>query len=294
MTLYDNGDEVITRKLDGHWPLVRSINDLVVTTSNNGNLAVLNRKLELLKSINGSAKQTTSLAVSAQFAAFGNKSGTITFYDTTRGLVKSFYHNQSVTSVDVQNEYVVSGCTSGEVLTWNMNTSTHMFQFQHEDKVTCVKIVNRLIVTSSWDTTARVWSLDDGRHLKKFCHPNKCFNFDINDKKTLLAVVHGSFLTIWNFLKGGTFKLSQIELASMACDVRFNELGKVLVVGLRDGTLYKISSFDDRKSKCPTREPGEYNDLEKTKSYPYRGLASKSCNYRDRRKRCSKKRNQQR
>jgi len=123
-----------------------------------------------------------------------------------------------------------------------MKTNQQLFDIHHEETVTCVRIVYNfdVIVTSSRDKTTRFWSLKDGKQLRKLSHPDKCYNFDLSTDNSSLAVVHGDSLTIWKLRKGETFKLKEIHFASKVCDVRFNGTASLLVVGLRDGTLYKI------------------------------------------------------
>ena len=85
LTLYTNGQSVKTIKGGGWLPLVRSINGEIVTDNLDGKLAVLNEKLEVLKTFSGPQYTVFSLAGNDKYIAYGDSSGTVNYYNRTGG-----------------------------------------------------------------------------------------------------------------------------------------------------------------------------------------------------------------
>ena len=107
----------------------------------------------------------------------------------------------------------------------------------HDGNVHCVKVVNSFIISCSADKTTRIWNLEDGKLLKKLHHSKSCSNFDLNLKTMLLAVAHRSGVTLWDFLT--KTKIKDIDLAGSVADLRFNQSGKILIIGKHDGEVFK-------------------------------------------------------
>ena len=85
LTLYTNGTSVKTTKLGGWQPLVRFINGEIVTDDFGGKLAVLNEKLEVLKTFRGSEAIVRSLAGNDEYIAYGDNNGKVNYYSRTGG-----------------------------------------------------------------------------------------------------------------------------------------------------------------------------------------------------------------
>ena len=85
MTLYTNGQPIKAIKLGGWIPLVRFINGEIVTDALGGKLAVLNEKLEVLKTFHRSEYSGRSLAGNENYIAHGDWNGTVTYFSRTGG-----------------------------------------------------------------------------------------------------------------------------------------------------------------------------------------------------------------
>ena len=62
LTILKNGKSSDTLKLQGYFPLVRFINGEIVTAARWGKLTVLNEKLQVLKSFDGTESSIRTLA----------------------------------------------------------------------------------------------------------------------------------------------------------------------------------------------------------------------------------------
>ena len=67
--------------------------------------------------------------------------------------------------------------------------------------------------------------------------PSWCYNFDLDSKRTLLAVAHATGVSIWNF--SSLNMIIKVELDEVT-DVRFDETGTQLIIGQYDGYVSKM------------------------------------------------------
>ena len=81
LTLFKNNEAFKTVKLPGERPLVRFINGEIVTAAEHGKLTVLNEKLQILKTFDGTSSFIRTLAGSNKFIALGDRSGAVRYYD---------------------------------------------------------------------------------------------------------------------------------------------------------------------------------------------------------------------
>ena len=81
MTLFENDKYLKTIQLQGEEPLVRLINDEVVTVARNGKLTVLNKYLEVLKSFNGTENRVVCLTGNDKYIVFTDDTGTVWYND---------------------------------------------------------------------------------------------------------------------------------------------------------------------------------------------------------------------
>ena len=72
LILYKNDEAFKTVKLKGEDPLVRLINDEIVSVSRYGKLTVLSKKLEVLKTFHATNRGMYTLTGNSQFIAFGD------------------------------------------------------------------------------------------------------------------------------------------------------------------------------------------------------------------------------
>ena len=152
-------------------------------------------------------------------------------------MLKIYYHDDRVTSVDVHNEKVVSGSSDYKIQVWNMSTNSKLFELRDEGTVIGVKIVDKSLI-SCGSKAVRIWSLEDGKLLKKLRLPNWCRNIDLNSERTILAVGFYNGVVIYDF--STLVELMTIEL-DVVNDVRFNELGTKLIVGQYNGQISVIN-----------------------------------------------------
>ena len=78
------GEALKTINLEGTLPLVKFINDRVITVAKGGRLTVLNRNLEILESFSGTGSFVRTLTGNTKFIALGDSSGAVRYY--TRGI----------------------------------------------------------------------------------------------------------------------------------------------------------------------------------------------------------------
>ena len=118
-----------------------------------------------------------------------------------------------------------------------MTTEIKLFEMAHEGKVSCLKIVDKWIV-SCGDNTFRFWNLTNGEEVNKLQLLDECRNFDLDSKRTRLAVAHKSGVDIWDFAK--RTKLAEIKTDEHVNDVRFNDSGTKLIIGEYSGQISRI------------------------------------------------------
>ena len=81
LRLYKNGQFVKAIKFGGYRPLVKLINDEIVTDDLNGELAILNENLDVLKTFGVTKTALTgSLAGNDKFIALADLRGTVGYY----------------------------------------------------------------------------------------------------------------------------------------------------------------------------------------------------------------------
>ena len=101
LTLFKNGEAVKTVKLQGKRPLVRFINDEIVTAAENGKLTILNRKFETLKNFvthEGGTGSVRTLTGNKKYIISGNMNGVVRYYNRYGGgfpRVSSFFEYSS-------------------------------------------------------------------------------------------------------------------------------------------------------------------------------------------------------
>ena len=81
LTLFENDKYLKTIQLQGEEPLVRLINDEVVTVARNGKLTVLNEYLEVLKSFNGTKNPVVCLTGNDKYIVFTDDTGKVWYND---------------------------------------------------------------------------------------------------------------------------------------------------------------------------------------------------------------------
>ena len=80
LTFLKNGKSYETIKLQGYYPLVRLINGEIVTVARYGKLTVLNKKLQVLKTFDGTESDVRALVGNDKFIAYGDWNGTVRYY----------------------------------------------------------------------------------------------------------------------------------------------------------------------------------------------------------------------
>ena len=85
LTLFENGEALKTVKLPGERPLVRFINGEIVTAAENGKLTVLDRKLEILRTFDGTKATVRTLTCNSNFIVVGDYDGVVRYYNRTGG-----------------------------------------------------------------------------------------------------------------------------------------------------------------------------------------------------------------
>ena len=85
LTLFKNGEASKAVKLPGERPLVRYINGEIISAAENGNLTVLNPKLEILKTFNGTRATVLTLTGNHEYIVFGDYGGAVRYYNRTGG-----------------------------------------------------------------------------------------------------------------------------------------------------------------------------------------------------------------
>ena len=150
-----------------------------------------------------------------------------------------------------------------------MQTKQKLRHFQHEDVVICVQLHENWLITCSVDKSTRIWDLGDGKQIKKFEQSDKCGNLDISPSKLLLAIASGHELVLVDISK--TTKIKEFKLGTGILDVRFNQSGTRLIVGLHEGEVFKIDLIFDSEKE-------EYDTYQVDKSSSQMQSSSKSCN----------------
>ena len=86
LTILKNGKSSDTIKLQGYFPLVRLINGEIVTAARWGKLTILNEKLQVLKSFDGTENSIRTLARNEKYIAYGDWSGAVRYYSRNGGM----------------------------------------------------------------------------------------------------------------------------------------------------------------------------------------------------------------
>ena len=259
LTIFKNGKSIKTVKLPGDTLFVRYINGEIISAAEHRKLTILNRKLETLKTFKvnkGPTGSIRTLTANNKYIVTGNMDGVVRYYNRTgNGLPanvsdffriqctqkynQTYYHGDSIYSMDIENDTLVSGSKDSTVQVWSLATHSKLFEVAHANKVYCVKIVGKTIV-SCGQTTVRIWNLEDGKLLHKLQLPGWCWDFDISSEKTLLAVALYEGVSLWDFRN--RIQIMEIKLDRVT-EVRFNEQGTTLIVGQWDGQVSKIDLY---------------------------------------------------
>ena len=138
----------------------------------------------------------------------------------------------------MKNNLIISGSHDETVQAWNMERHEKVWQSDHGDKIYSVILRDEQVITCCFDKAVRVFSLQSGKKLHRLEHPGPCYNADLSPNKILLAVACDSAVVLWDIRN--TVKIEQFDLGSKIYDLRFNQSGDKLVVGLYEGEVYKI------------------------------------------------------
>ena len=120
-----------------------------------------------------------------------------------------------------------------------MTTHTKVLEVAHTGKVWCVEIVDKWLVSCGpGEKAIRFWSLQNGEEVTKLKLSGECRNFELNSKRTRMAVAHNSGVEIWDF--ASRKRLKEIKTNDSVNDVRFNESGTKLIIGEYSGQVSKV------------------------------------------------------
>ena len=85
LTLFNNGEAAKTVQLPGEKPLVRYMNGEIISAAEKGQLTVLNKKLEILRTFHGTRTTVRTLTSNTRFIVFGDYDGVVRYYNRTGG-----------------------------------------------------------------------------------------------------------------------------------------------------------------------------------------------------------------
>ena len=147
----------------------------------------------------------------------------------------------------MQGDLVASGSTDESVQVWNMRQRQILWQFQHQGDVNCVKLHENWLISCSEDNSTRIWDLEYGKQIHRLEQSSPCNNFDISPDESLIAVATDYELVLLDFSKLTTIK--KFKLRSSHMDVRFNQSGSRLIVGIDGGEVFKIDLVFDSENE---------------------------------------------
>ena len=119
-----------------------------------------------------------------------------------------------------------------------MEEHKKLWGFDHEDMVLGSILHDDQVIVCCYDDSVRVLALESGEELHRLEHPSSCCNADVSPNKSLLAVACNSAVVLWDMKK--VVKLQELKLCSEIHDLRFNPSGDRLIVGSKDGEIFKI------------------------------------------------------
>jgi len=166
---------------------------------------------------------------------FGNgEQGKVWNYHTGEEKIRIFGHSASVSTVQFNEHFIVTGSVDSTLKLWNW-TGDCLDTFQgHSKEITCLYITNDKIISGSEDQTIKIWNI-----TTKQCDSTLSWH---SDSIICLAfyqdkVVAGSAdktLSIWNFSTGTLEKLLIGHTGAVQC-VSVNS--EYIVSGSEDTTL---------------------------------------------------------
>ena len=149
-----------------------------------------------------------------------------------------YKHLDRVSGVVVEQNLAVSFSHDKTVRVWDMDKHEKIWEFVHGNKVYAAIVRDSQVITSCLDKIVRVLALENGEELHRLDHPDECRCIDLSPNKSLLAVACSSAVVLWDMNK--LIKIKQFDLGSGINDLRFNPSADTLIVGLREGEIYKI------------------------------------------------------
>jgi len=103
-------------------------------------------------------------------------------------------HSNSVTSVCISGNRIVSGASDNTIRVRNIETGTCLGTLSgHGDPVRSVYVSENRIVSGAWDGTIRVWDLETGIFLRTLCgHSNEVNSVDVSENRIVSVASDGT------------------------------------------------------------------------------------------------------
>lgn len=258
VTLFDGVKPLKTKRLNSDRENKYDVkldynNGQIVVAEDCGKVKVLNENLESVKQFDGTIDTVQSTFVNETHLVIGDRDGCVSYYTKNCAkpkvslcinflefefIFQTYKHNGCVTSVQINENLVISGSEDNTVQVWDMNECKKLWELDHGDLVSDTILCDDRLITCCEDASVRVLDLKSGEQLHRLEHPSPCINADLSRSKSLLAVASESAVVLWDF-KNAT-KIKEFALEPDVKDVRFNPSGDKLIVALEQGEVVKI------------------------------------------------------
>ena len=168
-------------------------------------------------------------------------------------------HSNVIRVLDIVGDQIITGSTSGDVISWDMNTHIVSKEIKaHQDAVACLKCNLYFIFSGSSDGVVKLWNNIGNLSscLKTYKHPGEVSCLDILFCRLITGCFDGK-IRVWNILNGNCLRVIRGNSKNDPISYLFACSDRLVVNTVSSILVYNFESV--KWNRSAPREQGEIN-----------------------------------